>query len=64
MIFATNHDNHLKMSQSSNNSRFMIEEKIKELKLSEEEQAAFRKAKLQIQNHCVFFMGFFNYGLF
>ncbi|CAG8709099.1 10431_t:CDS:2 [Funneliformis mosseae] len=37
---------------SSKNSRFEVfEEKIKELQLSEEEQAAFRKAKSQLQNH-------------
>ncbi|CAG8661352.1 17518_t:CDS:2 [Funneliformis caledonium] len=40
------------MSSSSKNSRFEVfEEKIKELQLSEEEQAAFRKAKSQLQNH-------------
>ncbi|CAI2162698.1 3598_t:CDS:2 [Funneliformis geosporum] len=47
------------MTSNSKNSRFVVfEEKIKELKLSEEEQAAFRKAKSQLQNHRLFVGGY------
>ncbi|RIA94802.1 hypothetical protein C1645_817502 [Glomus cerebriforme] len=40
------------MPSGSNNSRIIIlEDRIKEINLSEEERAAFRKAKSQVQNH-------------
>ena len=40
---------------NNNHSRIIVlEDKIKDLNLTEEERAAFRRAKSQVQVHCVF----------